>query len=57
MFLQYVLESNHELTFHGLAFTINVSKDRIALATRSVRAVVVPGCHCVFVCVCLSSLN
>ena len=39
MFLHYVLEPNHELTFHGLTFTINVSKDRVALATRSLMQV------------------
>ena len=41
MFLHYVLEPNHELTFHGLIFTINVSKDRVALAlaTRSLMQV------------------
>ena len=39
MFLHYVLEPNHELTFHGLTFTINVSKDRIGLATRSLMQV------------------
>ena len=39
MFLYHVLESNHELTFHGLAFTINVSKARIALAARSLMQV------------------